>query len=131
MRSAREFNWCEWLVLAIAAITVVSGLVQAIQPGLALGFVGAESTPVSRHFFGIVGMFMVFFGGALFQGVGSNPPQTAAVFWTGLQKLGASAAVALGVSRSIFSGVALLVAGFDLTSGILIICYWWRIRKAS
>lgn len=118
-----------WLVLAIAAITAVSGLVQMILPGFVLSRIGGEATAASRHFFGIVGMFMLLFGGALLHELLSASSQPIVVLWTGLQKLGASAAVALGVSRFIFSKLALLVAGFDLLSAVLVFCYWGRARR--
>ena len=112
------------LVLAIAAITVATGLAQALAPGPMLRLVGGEATPTSAHVFGIVGMFMVLFGGALWQGVRQPAPDRTVLLWTGLQKLGASLAVGLGVMNGIFSALALAVAGFDLLSGILIIAYW-------
>ena len=47
-----------WLVVAIAAITVVSGIVQIFAPGIILRLLSTERTPASLHFFGLVGMFM-------------------------------------------------------------------------
>ena len=119
-----------WALVAIAAITVATGLVQAIAPGFILGLISAETTPTSGHFFGIVGMFMVLFGGMLLQALVSSSHHPIAVFWAGLQKLGASAAVGLGVSRGIFSTLALLVAAFDLVSGVLVIRYWFSIKDS-
>jgi hypothetical protein len=46
-----------------------------------------------------------------------------------LQKVGASAAVFLGVTRGVFAAVALVVAGFDLLSGILGLALWNRVRR--
>lgn len=120
-----------FLVAAIAAVTVVSGAAQLVWPGLVLAMVGGEATPGARHFFGIVGMFMVLFGGMLWQAVRSARPQPLPVFWAGLQKFGAAAAVALGVARAVFGPLALLVAGFDLLSGVLIAVYWRRQRAAA
>lgn len=117
------------LLLLIAVITVISGLVQAAVPGRMLAMLAAESTPASRHFFGIVGMFMVLFGGMLWQALVTDPPQPVPVLWAGLQKFGASAAVGLGVLHGIFSPLALGVAGFDLGSGILIVIYWRMMRE--
>jgi hypothetical protein len=114
------------VLVFIAWATVASGLVQLVSPGLVLTFVGGDQAPASRHFFGIVGMFMVLFGGALAQGLGtdaSEPADRIVLLWAGLQKLGASAAVGLGVERSLFAPIALAVAGFDLLSGILIFVY--------
>ena len=117
------------LLLLIALLTVISGLVQAVAPGRLLEILSAESTPASRHFFGIVGMFMVLFGGLLLHALFSTSPQPVALLWAGLQKLGASAAVALGVMNGVFSPLASLVAVFDLMSGVLVISYWLSVKS--
>ena len=123
--------WLSRAILAIALITIASGAGQLFLPGVVLRVVGAEITPTSAHFFAIVGMFMVLFGGALFQAVRSDSPQQVAVLWAGLQKFGASGAVGLGVIRGIFSPVALGVAGFDLLSGVLVLWYWSTTRQST
>ena len=116
---------------AIAVLTVLSGLLQMVKPHWVLAVVGAEITPTSKHFFGIVGMFMALFGGMLWQALLAKRPQPLPVFWCGMQKLGATVAVGIGVSRDIFSWLALGVAGFDLLSCVLILAYWWTIRGPS
>ena len=117
------------LLLLISAITVVSGLIQLLVPSFVLGFIGGETSPGGNHSFGIVGMFMVLFGGLLLQALFAKTPQPIAVFWCGLQKFGAAVAVTLGVMRDLFSWLALGVAGFDLLSGVLILIYWFVIKK--
>jgi len=112
-----------WLVLAIALATLISGIVQLLNPGFVLRIVSAEETPATRHFFGIVGMFMALFGGMLAHALLRAERQTIILIWTGLQKIGASAAVGLGVNHQIFSSRALLISAFDLLSGILIFVY--------
>ena len=119
------------LLKLIAVITVISGLIQMIVPGFMLGFIGGETSPGANHSFGIVGMFMVLFGGLLLQALFAKTPQPIAVFWCGLQKFGATAAVTLGVVRGLFSWLALSVAAFDLFSAVLIFVYWWSIRKPA
>jgi uncharacterized protein YjeT (DUF2065 family) len=121
----------EWVVAAIAAITVVSGLTQMLAPRFVLNMVGGEITSASAHFFGIVGMFMLLFGGALLHEVFSASVQPIVALWAGLQKIGAVAGVTLGVSRGIFSPLALLVAGFDFISALIIFWYWLRFRKTA
>ena len=118
------------VLLLIAVLTVVSGAIQMIAPGFVLGVVETERSPASLHFFGIVGMFMILFGGLLWQALLSATPETAAVFWAGLQKFGASIAVALGIIRAVFhSPFAWGVAALDLISGVLILAWWWRLRR--
>lgn len=116
------------VLLAIAAITVVSGLAQMVAPSFVLGIIGAEATSGAAHSFGIVGMFMVLFGGLLWEGLSPRGPIPTALRWAGLQKLGAAGAVTLGVMRDLFGPLALGVAGFDLLSGILIFVYLMRGR---
>jgi hypothetical protein len=120
-----------WVLVAIAGATIVSGAVQAIAPGFELRMLAAESTPTSRHFFGIVGMFMVLFGGGMMHALCSPRHHPVMVLWASLQKCGAFAAVGLGVLIHVFSPLALLVAGFDLLSGVLGFWYWGRIRRSS
>jgi hypothetical protein len=111
-----------WAAVGIALITVASGALQMVCPATVLRMVGGEIGPSSDHFFGIVGMFMVLFGGLLFQGLLQG--ETIALFWAGLQKLGASGAVGLGVSHHLFSPLAWGLVGFDFCSAILILYLW-------
>ncbi len=113
----------------ISILTVVSGAVQAYVPGFILGFIGGEATAGNLHSFGIVGMFMVLFGGMLLHALLSRRHHPVVVLWAGLQKFGAFGAVGLGVMRGLFSTLALGVAVFDLLSACLILWYWLTIRQ--
>ena len=117
------------VLVSIAVITVVSGLTQIVAPGFVLDRLSVENTEATRQLFATVGMFMVLFGGMLIQALLDRAEHPIVVFWAALQKLGASAAVGIGVARGVFSGVALLVAGFDLLSGALGLAFWRRIRR--
>lgn len=119
-------DWYYWGLVAIAGTTVLTGFVQMLMPKALLRGLSAENTPTSRHFFGTIGMFMVIVGGALLHALCSHSNSRILVLWAALQKFGASAAVAIGVKRAIFSPLALLVAGFDFLSGMLAAWYWVR-----
>jgi hypothetical protein len=101
-----------------------------LDPRLVLGLIGGEATATSAHCFGIIGMFMTLFGGALLNEVLGPSRQPLVPLWAGLQKFGAVAAVSLGVARGLFSPLALLVASFDFISALLIFWYWMRIRRS-
>lgn len=120
-----------WLLVAIGAATVVSGAVQVVAPGFILGMMSAEVDAAGRHFFGIVGMFMVLFGGALLHALLSATHHPVVLIWAGLQKFGATGAVGLAVLRGLLSPLALGVALFDLFSGFVIFWYWLTIRRAA
>lgn len=122
-------NYLKIILKIIAAATVLSGLLQVLSPKSVLEIIGGEVTGSTRHFFGIIGMFMVFFGGLLYQALISKKQQKVAVFWCGVQKFGAAGAVTLGATRDIFSWLAMGVAGFDLLSGVLIFMYWFSIKE--
>ena len=122
-------GWLYWSLVVIGAMTMVTGVVQAIAPGFILERLSAEATAASLYFFAIVGMFMVLFGGLLLHALFSTAPQHVALLWAGLQKFGASAAVALGVMNGVFSRLALLVALFDFVSGVLVISYWLSVKS--
>ena len=117
------------LVGLIAIITVLSGFVQMCWPARLLDLVGGQTGAGADHFFGIIGMFMLLFGGLMLHGVlvDSAP----ALLWSSLQKFGAVAAVALGIYNQVFSTLAAAVAGFDLLSGLLAIFYWHRIAAGA
>lgn len=125
----RRPGWLGWLVALIAIATVLSGAVQVICPAFVLGIIGSEAGAAARHFFGIVGMFMVLFGGLALHGVFVR--SAPALLWSGLQKVGAVAAVALGIRHGVFSLIALPVAGFDLISAALILLYWKRVARGA
>lgn len=119
-------RWLYQALLAISAITIASGLGQLIKPELVLGVIGGESTATSRHFFGIIGMFMLFFGAMLLQALLTAGNHSVAVLWAGVQKAGAAIAVGIAVAKGLFSPLALGVAGFDLVSAILVWMYYRR-----
>lgn len=119
------------VVAAVAALTVLSGLGQVVLPGVVLDALGAESTPTSRHFFAIVGMFMAVVGGVTLQALLAADPPSYVVLWCAVQKAGAVVAVAVGVARDLFSGIALLVAGFDLLSALLAALLWHRLQART
>jgi hypothetical protein len=118
------------MLLIIAVSTLISGLVQLVNPAFVLGVVSAEQTATARHFFGIVGMFMALFGGMLLQALTGAGQSGVVILWSGVQKLGASAAVGIGVLHHIFSSLTLAIAGFDFLSGLLIFAYLWKTSDA-
>jgi len=117
------------LVLLIAVITFISGVVQMIAPAMVLEFIGAEATEYTSHFFSIIGMFMALFGGLIIHSLYSVQENKAALFWSGLQKIGAALAVGIGVQKGIFAAIALSVAIFDALSGLIIFYYLYSLRK--
>lgn len=116
------------IVIVIALVTVISGTFQMISPQSVMTLIHADKNPASMHFFGIIGMFMLIFGGLMLHVVYHPKPQRPAILWCALQKLGASAAVGLGILNGIFSILAAGVALFDLASGLIYIYYYNKVR---
>lgn len=109
------------LLLAIALLTAFSGAIQMLHPAFVLRLVGGPDGPAPRFFFGILGMFMLLFGGLAFHALRAS--QALPIRWAAWQKLGAAGAVGLGVARGFFGSLAMLVAAFDLLTGILFLVY--------
>ncbi len=122
-------KYLAFIVFLISLLTVLSGLLQLVQPNIVLSLVGADVSPISMHFFAIIGMFMLLFGMLMLHVLYSPQANRPAIIWSAMQKLGASAAVGLGVLKGIFGVLALGVAGFDLVSGIFLFMYLQSIRK--
>jgi hypothetical protein len=103
----------------IAIITVLTGATQMVFPQWMLLILKVAPTAAAAQLFATVGMFMVLFGGAVLHAQSRHEALKVVLFWSGLQKLGAAVLVGWGVQRSVFSPLALLVAGFDFASGLL------------
>lgn len=116
-------NYLNLIVVIISLVTIFSGLLQIIMPSFVLNLIGAGGSPLSSHLFAIVGMFMALFGGLMLHTVYSAHTSHEAVLWCAFQKLGAFAAVSVGVIKGLFAFIAIGVALFDLFSGILFIYY--------
>ena len=118
-----------FVLVVIAALTIVSGLAQLIAPDIVLGLLDAESTTTTRHFFAIVGMFMTVIGALLVQALLTDLVPPYVVLWCGIQKFGAFVAVTVAVVRDLFSALALLVALFDLATALLAAAFWYRLQR--
>lgn len=125
--------------IAIGIVTVISGAVQTVRPAYILRLVHAEVSAATTQSFATLGFFMVLFGGLLVQSLARRPLFAAlapgfalprAVFWCGLQKVGASAAVFIGIHHGVFGGLAAAVASFDALSALLILSYYRAARRA-
>lgn len=123
--------WLRRLMIAIALITIASGAAQWFFPEAVLRILHADTSPASVHFFAIVGMFMLGFGGVFLQTLLSPSPDPTIAMWAALQKYGAVVMVTLGVVRGLFVSFALAVAVFDLVSAVLMTLYWRRIAAVQ
>lgn len=105
---------------AIAAITILTGAAQMLAGGPLLALIATAPPDLAgAHLFATVGMFMVLFGGSLLHARSRREALAVVLLWAALQKLLAALMVGWGVGRGVFITPALLVAGFDLASGLL------------
>ena len=118
-------------VLAIGAVTVVSGGAQVAAPRFVLGMIGADRSATSAQLFATVGAFMVVVGGALTQVAIKGSELQVVLFWSAVQKVMAVAAVCLGIAAGVFGPAALGVAAFDLVSAGFIAAYALRTRRSG
>lgn len=111
------------ILLLISVTTLFSGAMQLIVPAFVLKFVGAAIDINTRQLFATIGMFMFLFGGMMVHALYHEDNNQVVIFWSALQKLGASIIVAIGILKGVFLPVAGMVAAFDFVSGILFFIY--------
>ena len=111
------------IILLISVATLFSGAMQVIAPAFVLNFVGAEINATTQQLFATIGMFMFLFGAMMIHALYHEDNNRVAVIWSGLQKLGASVAVFIGIFNGAFVPLAAGVAIFDLLSGLLFFYY--------
>jgi hypothetical protein len=114
------------IILLISFATLFSGAMQVIAPVFVLNFVGAEIDTTAKQLFATIGMFMFLFGAMMVHALYNEENNRVAVIWSGLQKLGASVAVFIGIFNGTFILLAAGVAVFDLISALL---FFYYLRK--
>ena len=117
------------VLIAIAAITVLSGAAQLIVPTVTLSFIAKPAEPLSPQLFATVGMFMVITGALFFESLWNRSGEGAIPFWIGVQKLAAAALVTFGWTKGVLVGLAVGVAAFDFVSGVLCFVFWRRLGR--
>ncbi|GIK29761.1 MAG: hypothetical protein IT298_06405 [Chloroflexi bacterium] len=124
----RSRHWTEWLVVAIAVITILSGAVQFIVPGVALGAMSLEASNASVFLFRFLSVVTALFGAALLHTAWDKAYIPAVLLWAGLQKLaGTTLIVAAAVSGVVAVG-ALPVAIYDGLAGLYVLGFVYRRR---
>jgi hypothetical protein len=108
---------------AVAGLTAASGALQMVKPGLVLGELSPDHSPMTRQLFATVGMFMTVAGAILHRTLAADEPDRSLLGWTAVEKMGAALAVSVGVRRRLFARRALLVAAFDFASGVACLFY--------
>jgi hypothetical protein len=119
-----------WAVVPVAGVLLLVSLVQVFLPGTFLAKTGWEVSPTTQHFWGIVWMFVGLAAGLALYRQGWPRHGHSPLLWASCQKFGAAVAVGVGVLKALFSPLALVVAGFDLFSGLLMAYCYWQIRPS-
>ena len=123
-------HWTEWLLIAIAVITLLSGIGQLLLPDAALTFMGVNPLPESRYLFRLVSLLTALFGGVLLHTSFPGQYDSVVLLWAGLQKLFGAAAVLLAVLGGLIASQTLLIAGYDALAGVYVLWFYNR-RKGS
>lgn len=126
MPSAR--HWTEWLVIAIAVITILSGVGQFVIPDAALTFMSVSVTGETVYLFRLVSLLTALFGGALLHTSLSGRYEPTVLLWASLQKLLGAAAVLLAVLSGLIASGTLLIAGYDFLAGLFVLWFFNRRR---
>lgn len=118
----------DWTVIAVAVLTMLSGIAQIVASRTILPMMQATIAPETVYLFIIVSMLTSLFGAALLHGLLSRQRQTVVVFWASVQKVLGAAAVFVAALNDIIARSVLVAAGYDFLAGIFIFGYWITIR---
>lgn len=116
-------------LIAIAAITVLSGATQIVAGELIMAVIANSATPAEVHLFGTIGMFMVITGAMFLQSLLTRSAEPAIPLWIAVQKLAAAVLVVIAFAKGYFLWIALGVAVFDALSGALAFLFWRRLPR--
>ena len=116
-------------LIAIAAITCLSGATQMLAPDRVLAIVAPATSGAEAHFFRTIGMFMLITGAMFGQSLIQRTDAPAISLWIGVQKLLAAVLVFWGWIAGYLLWLAVGVALFDLASGVLALIFWKRIGR--
>jgi hypothetical protein len=114
------------LSVAVGALTAFFGLLVLAFPITMLHLLDAGPTDPAPYIFGIVGLFMLLFGGLLVDAARRPEPPPVALFWCFLQKVAATVAMLAGFITDVYGWLALLVAVFDGASALIVYGLWRR-----
>lgn len=123
MNPTDRLRAADYLVLAIAALTVASAAVQIAAPGIVLEAMGLRSSAELSLMLALASAFSALFGAALFHTVVTRRRDRAVVWWAGGAKLCGPAVIAVGALRGIVDPPALIPAAYDLATGIAVLWY--------
>lgn len=118
----------DWIILAIAVITMLSGIAQSVAPRAVLSMMQVTVSPETVYLFIVVSLLTSLFGAALLHALLSRQRQAVIIFWASVQKVLGAAAVFIAALNGIIARSALLAAGYDFLAGIFIFGYWIMIR---
>lgn len=119
--------WSSRIVLALAGLTILSGLGQAALPGSALSGMGVPADQATRLFFILMSLLVALFGAMLLV-EGLRPPSrstaSSALLWVGLQKAVSVVALLAALLSGLLAPVVWAVVAFDGAAGAFLLVLW-------
>lgn len=114
------------LCVAVGVITAFSGFLLLLFPKTMLDLLDAGTTDPAPYLFGIVGIFMLLFGGLTVDACRRPDPAPVVLFWATIQKVAACIAMLVGVFTDVYGVVALVFVAFDGVSALILWALWRR-----
>jgi hypothetical protein len=125
----KTVNWKYWILLSSAFFNVAIGLSQVLMPATVMAQLHVTVDVNTLQFFATLGFLLVVIGGLQIQSfLFTKPDQPLVVFWSGVEKLGAAVAVAIGALHHVFGPIMFFVGFMSVLLGLLHLWYWSEIR---
>ena len=113
----------EYVILAIAAITVASGAFQIVAPGTALRALGLRPDSELTLMLVLASALSALVGAALLHTVLARRNDPTVLVCAGLAKLCGPAVLGVGAARGLVDRAGLVVAAYDLVTGLAVLWY--------
>jgi hypothetical protein len=120
------------VLVAVAAMTLLTGVVSAARPALSANLFVEPTTTESGVFMVVVASaLLAVFGAALLHALLSGDDHPLVILWTSVEKLVAAACWTAGLLHRTLLPMAASLIVFDLLAGTLGLWYWRRLRTRS
>lgn len=120
------------LLVAVAAMTLLTGVVTAARPSLSANLVVEPLATVSGMFMVVVASaLLAVFGAALLHALLGDGDHPLVILWTSVEKLVAAGCWTVGLLHGILVPMAASLIVFDLLAGALGLWYWHGLDTRS
>jgi hypothetical protein len=125
----KTITWKYWVLLLSSFFNVLIGAAQVAMPATVMAQLQVTVDVNTVQFFATLGFLLVVIGGLQINSfLFTKPDQPLVIFWSGIEKIGAAAAVIVGALHHVFGPIMFFVGSMSVLLGLLHLWYWFEIK---